>query len=135
MASQERGLVGLRKQIQKYPRLPLCVPVKGKLLDRPGASLEGESRNLSQGGIQLRLPRRIAPGTRLRVTLQMEDRGPLALMGRVIWSRLPPDLPGWAVGVQFAKLLPLHLFLALIDAEQPSRERLPWLEEFGATAS
>ena len=136
MAGQERrpGVVG-RRQVQKYPRLPLRVPVTSKPLDRRGAPLVGESQNLSQGGIQLRLPCRVAPGTRIRVTLEVQGQAPLALAGRVIWSHPHPALPGWAVGVQFAEPLAEHRFLALLNAEQPHGERLPWLKELGATAS
>ncbi len=135
MAGQERRPGVGRRQAQKYPRLPLHVPVTSKPLDRRGAPLVGESQNLSQGGIQLRLPRGVVPGTLIRVTLDLQGQAPLALTGRVIWSRPHPDLPGWTVGVQFAEPLAEHHFLALMDEERPSRERLPWLEEIGATAS
>jgi hypothetical protein len=89
----------------------------------------GESQNLSQGGILLRLPSSVAPGVPVRVKLQLQVRGPLVLRGRVIWRRPHPDLPGWAVGVQFAEALAEHLFLAIIDEELPPGEWLPWLEE------
>jgi hypothetical protein len=131
MAEAPRRPEGRRPQGQKYPRLPLCVPATVTLLDRRGAPLAGESRNLSQGGIQLRLPRRLAPGTRLQVTLQMQEHAPLTLPGRVIWSRPHPDRPGWAVGVQFTAPLPASRFLALVAAEEPAGEWLPWLAVLG----
>jgi hypothetical protein len=129
MTELERRPGSRRKPVQKYPRLPLRVPVTGNPLDGRGGPLVGESQNLSQGGILLRLPSSVAPGVPIRMTLQLQMRGPLVLTGRVIWRRPHPDLPGWAVGVKFAEALAEHLFLAIIDEEQPPGERLPWLEE------
>ena len=73
------------------------------------------------------------PGGRF-ASIAPQVRGSLVLTGRVIWSRPHPDLPGWAVGVEFTEALAKHLFLAIIDEERPPGKRLSWLEERGATA-
>jgi hypothetical protein len=88
-----------RGQVQRYLRLPLRVPVAHEPLAGAAGPSLGESQNLSQGGILLRLPRGVAAGAPLRLTLQLTHRAPLVLTGRAVWSRPHPDLPGWAVGV------------------------------------
>jgi len=134
MRAQERRAGVWKHRVAKYPRLPLRVPVTGEPLDSHGAPLVGESQDLGQGGVLLRLPRGVAPGARVRVTLHLKARDPLALTGSVVWCCLHPDLPGWAVGVAFAEELAEPLFLAIIDEEPPPWERAPWLEEPGPTA-
>jgi hypothetical protein len=129
MLGEESRPNAWRTQVQRYPRLPLRVPVMSEPLDETGVPLQGESQNLSQGGILLRLPRGVTPRAPVRVTLQLQARGPLVLTGRVVWIRPHPDLPGWAVGVEFAEELSDHVFLAIIDEEDPPWERLPWIEE------
>lgn len=57
----------------------------------PGESpLKGQTGEMSRGGMLLRLPRAIAPGTVLDLTLH-SGNGPLALEGAVVWSQRPKD--------------------------------------------
>ncbi len=117
-----------RGKTQRYLRLPLRVQVANEPLAGEADPALGESQNLSQGGILLRLPRAVAPRVPVRITMQLTHRDPLVLTGRVAWTRPHPDLPGWAVGIQFAEALPEPVFLAIIDEEPPPWEWAPWIE-------
>lgn len=50
--------------------------------------LAGRAGEVSRGGLLLRLPQAIAPGTVLEVTLH-SDNGPLVLEGAIVWAQSP----------------------------------------------
>ena len=68
-----------------------------------GASLPGRTRDVSRGGLLLRLPHPLPPETTLSLTLHT-SHGPLGAEGTVVWVA-PPEMrsPGGSVphGVRF----------------------------------
>ena len=100
-------------------RLPLDLAVTCKPTHPPGAPLSGRTGNVNRGGLFLRVPRLLPPGTRLEVTLHTA-KAPLTVEGTVVWVE-PPEIwkPGESIGhgFQFAApswstMLSLGLLLA-----------------------
>ncbi len=71
-------------------RLAMDLSVTCRPKDTGGSPLKGQTGEMSRGGMLLRLPRVIAPGTVLDLTLH-SNNGPLALEGAVVWSHGPQD--------------------------------------------
>ncbi len=82
----------LRRQTGLRFRMDLPVTCEPK--DSTGALLQGRTGNLSRGGLFLYLPRLLAPGTLLTVTLHT-PRGPLPLEGAIAWVE---PLEMWTLG-------------------------------------
>jgi len=70
-------------------RLPFEVPVTCQARGKEGPPLPGRTRDLSRGGLLLRLPQVVPPGTVLEVTLTTLA-GPLTVEGTVAWVA-PPE--------------------------------------------
>lgn len=96
-----RGLVR-----QAGVRIPFEVAVACRLRGQAGPPLEGWTRDVSRGGLSLRLPRVLPPGAALEVTLHT-PAGPLRADGAVTWVA-PPEgrTPGGPIrhGLQFTAL-------------------------------
>ncbi|MBI4573179.1 MAG: PilZ domain-containing protein [candidate division NC10 bacterium] len=107
------------------PRFPVRVPAVSEPLAADTPPEAGEVQNLSQRGMLLRLAKALGPGVPLRVTLRLHQRPPLTLVGTVIWTRPHPDLPGWALGIQFGEDLPGEMEVEIADEEYPPWERRP----------
>ncbi len=106
----------------RHTRLPVRVPAVSEPLGAAGDAEVGETENLSQSGIRLRLPTdAFVPGVPIRVTLRLQRRSPLTLTGRVVWVRPHPDLRGWAVGIQLGEHLSEEMVIEIADEEYP-----PW---------
>lgn len=110
-----------RRPPARQTRHPVRVPAESEPLGGGGKLHEGESEDLSQGGIGLRLPTALAPGSPVRVTLRLHRRPRLTLTGRVVWVRPRADLRGWAVGIQLDEDLPEEMVVEIADEEYP-----PW---------
>ncbi len=67
-------------------RLSFNVAVTCRSKNSGGPMLRGQTGEVSRGGLLLRLPQAIAPGTVLDVTLQTA-RGPLLLEGAIVWAQ------------------------------------------------
>jgi len=87
-------------------RLPLDVPITCHPKYPAGPPLQGRTGNVNRGGLFLRLPRLLPPGTILEVTLHV-PKDPLTLDGAVVWVE-PPEIwkPGESIGhgVRFTAL-------------------------------
>jgi len=105
------------------PRFPVRVPAVTEPVERLGDPCVGEVQNMSRGGLLLWLTRAMVPGAAVRVTLSLCRRPPLALAGSVVWVRPHPDLPGWALGIQFGEDLPGEILVEIADEEYPPWER------------
>lgn len=70
-------------------RLAMELPVTCRLKSAGSPLLTGRTSEVSRGGMSLRLPQTVSPGTVLEVTLH-SDNGPLSLEGAVVWAQ-PPD--------------------------------------------
>jgi len=84
-------------------RLAMDLSVTCRPKDSGGPPLKGQTGEMSRGGMLLRLPRAIAPGTVLALTLHSSN-GPLALEGALVWSQASEELkPGDLIdhGVRF----------------------------------
>jgi hypothetical protein len=70
-------------------RLAMELPVTCRLKSAGSPLLTGRTSEVSRGGMSVRLPQAVTPGTVLEVTLH-SDNGPLSLEGAVVWAQ-PPD--------------------------------------------
>lgn len=82
-------------------RLPLEVPITCHSKNPAGPPLQGRTGNVNRGGLFLRLPRLLPPGTPLQVTLHAAKE-PLTVEGVVIWVE-PLEIwkPGESIGHGF----------------------------------
>ncbi len=82
-------------------RLPLDLPVTCQMADPAAQPLQGRTQNGSRGGLRLRLPQLLVPGTPLVVTLHAPG-GPLTVEGAIAWVE-PPEMwtPGESIGHGF----------------------------------
>ncbi len=103
-------------------RLPLDLAVTCQPTNPPGPPLHGRTGNVNRGGLLLRLPRLLPPGTSLEVTLHTA-KAPLTVEGMVVWVE-PPEIwkPGESIGHGFQFTAPswstmLSLGLLLTEPE------------------
>ncbi|MBI4573249.1 MAG: PilZ domain-containing protein, partial [candidate division NC10 bacterium] len=82
-------------------RLALDLPVTCQMADPAAPPLQGRTQNGSRGGLRLRLPQLLVPGTPLVVTLHAPG-GPLMVEGAIAWVE-PPEMwtPGESIGHGF----------------------------------
>ncbi len=82
-------------------RLSLEVPITCHPKTSAGPTLQGRTGNVNRGGLFLRLPRLLPPGTLLDVTLHA-SKDPLTVEGSVVWVE-PPEIwtPGESIGHGF----------------------------------
>lgn len=82
-------------------RLSLEVPITCHPKTSAGPALQGRTGNVNRGGLFLRLPRLLPPGTLLDVTLHA-SKEPLTVEGAVVWVE-PPEIwtPGESIGHGF----------------------------------
>lgn len=84
-------------------RLAMDLSVTCRPKNGGGSRIKGQTGEMSRGGMLLRLPRVVAPGTVLDLTVHSSN-GPLALEGAVVWTQAPEDQkPGELIdhGVRF----------------------------------
>jgi len=101
-------------------RIPLDAPVTCHPRNTDGPPLQGRTGNVSRGGLFIRLPRLLSPGTAMEVTLHA-SKEPLTLDASVVWVE-PPEIwnPGESIGhgLRFTDLDWSSLFsLALLLVE------------------
>lgn len=87
-------------------RWPLDVSVTCRPQGQAGPPVEGRTGDVGRGGLLLRLPETLPPGTRLEVTLHTSQE-PLTVLGEVVWvetveRQVPGDLIGH--GLRFTSL-------------------------------
>jgi hypothetical protein len=82
-------------------RLPLDVPITCQPKNPGGPQILGRTGNVNRGGLFLRLPRLLPPGTALEVTLHT-PKEPLTVEGAIVWVE-PPEIwkPGESIGHGF----------------------------------
>jgi len=95
-----RGMIRPSRVRLPFKVAVTCRPVKG-----PAVPLPGWTRDVSRGGLMLRLPRELSTGTELRVTLHTEPQ-PITFDGVIAWVA-PPEgrTPGGPVrhGFRFTR--------------------------------
>ena len=114
---------------RKHTRFAVAIAAE---LDAAGTVFEGETRDLSEGGVSVLLPEEaldapaLAEGTSLTLTLILTqdgvedpDEAPFARQASVMWSA-PTDDGGVQLGLRFAALSPdararLQRFLAKLE--------------------
>lgn len=79
-------LLPLSMVVHAGMRLRFDVAVTCRSKGPGGLLLRGHTGEVSRGGLLLRLPQAIPPGTVLEVTLQT-GRGPLSLEGAIVWAQ------------------------------------------------
>lgn len=87
-------------------RWPLDIPVTCQPQGPLGPPVQGRTGDIGRGGLLLRLPEALPPGTRLEVTLHAPQE-PLTVFGEVVWMeaaerRTPGELIGH--GLRFTSL-------------------------------
>jgi len=101
-------------------RWPLNLSVTCQPKDQEGLSFQGWTGDIGRGGLLLRLPEALPPGTRLEVTLHAPQE-PLTVQGEVVWVEPAERLsPGELVshGLRFTSLGPsLSMALGFLLAE------------------
>jgi hypothetical protein len=101
-------------------RLPLEVAVTCQPKNQTGLALEGQTGNLSRGGLLLRLPLLLAPDTVVELTLHTPG-GPLTAEGAIVWVDPPEQrIPGEPIrhGLRFTVIgWSTTLSLGLVLAE------------------
>lgn len=87
-------------------RLPLDLPVSCQPKDQGGDPVQGQTGNMSRGGLLLRLSKAIRPHTLLKLTLHT-PQGPVTAEGEIVWVE-PPErrTPGEPIahGLRFTVL-------------------------------
>jgi hypothetical protein len=84
-------------------RLAMNLSVTCRSRTEEGLILKGQTGEVSRGGMLLRLPQEIAPGTVLDFTIHSSN-GPLALEGAIVWTQASDERkPGEVIdhGVRF----------------------------------
>lgn len=96
-----------RRQRRAAFRLPVALPIAvvaglGDQGRRAAPVLEGETRDVSEVGVRVLLPRRDAPavGDHVEITVRMPDQEPLESVAEVVWSR-KYDVEANEVGLMF----------------------------------
>jgi hypothetical protein len=79
-------------------RWPLDVSVTCRPQDQTGLPVQGRTGDVGRGGLLLRLPETLPPGTRLEVTLHTPQE-PLTVFGEVVWVEAAErQVPGNLIG-------------------------------------
>ncbi len=80
-----QGLLGSNASVRHAgTRLPLDLSVTCRRKDHEGPPFQGRTENISRGGLLLRLPRALPPGTPLEVTLRTAEEL-LTVQGTIVW--------------------------------------------------
>jgi hypothetical protein len=66
-------------------RLPLDLAVTCEQRGRAGWQVQGRTGDMSRGGLLLRLPEALVPGTGLEITLE-SPQGQIETLGEVVWA-------------------------------------------------
>ncbi len=103
-----------------HARLSVRIPVLAEQDPPVGIPSPGETQNLSGSGVLLLLGQQGIPGVRILVTLQLRRPISVSLIGTVVWTRPHPQIPGWELGVQFAKELSSDFIAEIAEEESPT---------------
>lgn len=117
--------MAINRRRPSHHRFPLRVSAVTEPVERLGGPSQAEAWDLSRGGVGLRVEQAIVAGASMRVTLRLNRRPPLTLVGTIAWVRPHPDLPGWAVGVRFDEELSGEMVVEIADEEHPPWSRYP----------
>ena len=99
-----------------HRRFPVRVPALLRERVAPsGHSILGETRNISRGGVGLRVRQATIPTGAVEVSLRLVFLPPLTLTGTIVWSKAQPNPPGWHLGIQLAEELPQQLVAEIAD--------------------
>jgi len=101
-AEQHDALGELVNRVGRGGATPIRVPVRLAVLCRPqgdaGPPLQGETGDVSRGGLSMRLAHRLPPATIVELTLPT-PRGPRKVEASVVWLAPPeaqlPGKPSW----------------------------------------
>ncbi len=99
----------VQETARRFARAPITLPVTVSLRD-DGQPLTicTHTLDVSIGGVQLALPRKLPSGHALRLSIRLPQET-VAADGAVAWTRTLRDEPGdpmYSLGVQFAQLAP-----------------------------
>ncbi len=97
-----------------------------------GRRIPGRAANLSRGGMLLQSPQAARPGAAVRVTLRLQQRPPLSLVGTIVWGQRILGA-GWELGIQFREELAGDLVATLVKEEKPCAPRAERRTEDGGT--
>jgi len=78
---QEKG----RREVRRFDRKPISLPVIGWAPQFVGTALQGMARYVGGGGMMLEFPVEVVRGSFLRVVLQT-PQGPLEVEGEIVWT-------------------------------------------------
>ncbi len=115
--SEERARDERRRE--GHPRVAVRVPTRTEPVGSVFAAFQGESENVSPGGLCLRQENSLAPGTLVRVTLRLRRHLALTVLGTVIWAHPLLGQQSWEIGIAFREHLPPP-FIAEAVLEPPA---------------
>ncbi len=81
-------LLGFSMVAHAGMRMPVDLPIVCKPKAPGGLPLRGRVGEVSRGGLRLRLPQSLPPGTGIEITLHTGN-GPLTLEGAIVWVQHP----------------------------------------------
>jgi hypothetical protein len=70
---------------RRFARLPMALPVIGRVAQSREQAVAGVVRTVGAGGLMAEFPVRMMPGSAVRLVLQRRH-GPLTVEGRVVWT-------------------------------------------------
>jgi len=74
-----------RSGARRFARLPITLPVIGRVGQSPKRVIEGVVRTVGAGGLMAEFPMKMVPGRTVDLVLQRRH-GPLTVKGRVVWT-------------------------------------------------
>jgi c-di-GMP-binding flagellar brake protein YcgR len=92
-----------RKDPRFTARVPIYLAIGGEVVRK---TVHLESRDVSAGGLSFETGREIPLDAEAQVVLAHagEEKGAVAIHGRVVWTRLLPETGRYVVGVRFTDL-------------------------------
>jgi len=100
------------RERRRYVRVDLCTQVEYEILPMQMSPSQGETKNISAGGLCLLADKKMSPDTILHLKFYLPDKDKtyVETLGRVVWQKKVEE--GYLTGIEFKNINP-HLELKL----------------------